>query len=142
MSELRRNPAHNLQLVSGGQRIFVAFLGVAREKPHLTRLPRCCHPWKDIQQWLFVHNQNCRQSAQFRYLTLSPAEAPYGKFVITLGLGGRAGNDRKWEGSLFSLPPSHHSPRAAAFPSPQSYRQETFTVKAARKRPLRRREGI
>ena len=36
----------------------------------------------------------------------------------------------------------HHSPRAAAFPSPQSHRQETFTVKAARKRPLRRREAF
>ena len=50
-----------------------------------------------------------------------------GEFLIILGLGGRVGND-------------HHSLRAAAFPSPQAYRQETFTVKAARKRPLRRRE--
>ena len=40
--------------------------------------------------------------------------------------------------SLFPLP---GIPRALPFfPSPQAYGQETFVVKAARKRPLRRRE--
>ena len=36
---------------------------------------------------------------------------------------------------------SRHSSRAAFFPSPQVYGQETFTAKAARKRPLRRKEN-
>ena len=55
----------------------------------------------------------CYEKGALRGMALSFAEAPYG----------------------------NHFPRAAAFPSPQSYRQETLTVKAARKRPLRRREG-
>ena len=50
---------------------------------------------------------------------------------IILGLGGRARNDGKRE---------RHSSRAAVFSSPQAYGQETFTVIAARKRPLRKRE--
>ena len=74
-----------------------------------------------------------------RRKALSSAEAePYGEFLIfsNIGLGGRAGNDGKRERAgasrpLFSLFPSHHSPRAAAFPSPQYYRHETFTVIAA-----------
>ena len=49
--------------------------------------------------------------------------------ILGLGLGGRVGNDGK-----------RHSPRTVVFPSPQAYGQETFTVKAARKGPLRRRE--
>ena len=74
--------------------------------------------------------------------------------VITLGLGGREGNwvwrarlrgragNWVWEGAWGKMGrgKGHHFPRAAAFPSPQSYCQETFTVKAARKRPRRRRE--
>ena len=77
-----------------------------------------------------------RQRHVFGIGPLSSAEAPYGEFLI---LGERAGNDGK-RARAGALSPSHHSPRATAFPS--QLRQETFTVKAARKRPLRRREAL
>ena len=59
-----------------------------------------------------------------------------------LCLGGRAGSDGKREragaeASLLSFPfPAFRLP-AAVSPSPQVYGQEAFTVKTARKRPLR-----
>jgi len=58
------------------------------------------------------------------FTALSSAEVPYERFVC---LGGRAGSDGK-------------RVRAAVSLSPQAYGQEAFTVKAVRKRPLRRRE--
>ena len=53
-------------------------------------------------------------------------------------MGGGKGREPRLSFSF----PSRHSPRAAVFPSPQAYGQETFTVKAGRTRPLRRRETI
>ena len=49
--------------------------------------------------------------------TLSSAEAPYGKFLILLRLGGARGTMGRGNGRepLFFLSPSRHSPRAAVF---------------------------
>ena len=67
----------------------------------------------------------------------SPQRLPMENFKIILGLEGPGENDGKRERSG-----ARPLPRALPFlPSPQGYRQETFRVKSARKRPVRRREG-
>ena len=67
----------------------------------------------------------------------SPQRLPMENFKIILGLGGPGENDGKRERSG-----ARPLPRVLPFLlSPQGYRQENFTVKAARKRPVWRREG-
>ena len=89
-----------------------------------------------------TNNSNSDLSPQYRFLM-----GNFGiiqRFCTTAMLHDRSGE--WWEeqkgGNLSSLFPLPSIPRALPFfPSPQVYGQETFTAKAARKRPLRRREN-
>lgn len=79
-----------------------------------------------------------------RRLSFSLAEAPYGKFFsqywVWKARGERWEEGKGEQASLLSFPFPAFPARCRFFPSPQAYGQETFTVKAARKRPPRRIE--
>ena len=81
-----------------------------------------------------------RDVSYYLWLSLLRRGSLWEIFEYSEGARGLMGR-RKGREPLFSLSSSLHSPRAAVFPSPQAFDQEAFTVKAARKRPLRRRES-